>query len=282
MEASLDRHWLLGEPGWWGLGKELPPDFRPGELSPSEGWISSTPRIGNFGWVRQRMRPLAWSLLRPLAWAPFFLLLAALPLAFPGRTPNDQVFALSSFVLAWGLIFLPLIFSRNSQPMSDGTIFSLPVGWLSLSLASALFPLHALLDSRIGWASYILFWVAYMRTVGMVQESMRTPPARFLLPMKPEGWSGGLSEPWVVKSDKWRRGVIAFVECERGRLVISGASRGKDDFLSMAFVHSSGFVQDPFHETKSSDAILSSVLLTPIPLAGMEWPNRFVLPQEDE
>ena len=118
MEASLDRHWLLGEPGWWGLGKELPPDFRPGELAPSEGWISSTPRIGNFGWVRQRMRPLAWSLLRPLAWAPFFLLLAALPLAFPGRTPNDQVFALSSFALAWGLIFLPLTPCRLAVPLT--------------------------------------------------------------------------------------------------------------------------------------------------------------------
>lgn len=282
MEASLDRHWLLGEPGWWGMGDGLPPDFRPGELAPPEGWISSTPRIGNFGWVRQRMRPLAWSLLRPLAWAPFFLLLTALPLAFPGRTPNDQVFALSSFSLAWGLIFLPLIFSRNSQPMSDGSIFSLPVDWISLSLASALFPLHVLLDSRIGWISYLLFWVAYMRTVGLVQESMRTPPARFLLPMKREDWSGGLSEPWEVKSDKWRRGVLALVECEQGRLVISGTSRGKDDFLSMAFVHKSGFVQDPFHETKSSDAILSSILTAPIPLVGMEWPTRFVFPQEEE
>ena len=35
MEASLDRDWLLGEPGWWGIVDGPVPDFMPGDLPPN-------------------------------------------------------------------------------------------------------------------------------------------------------------------------------------------------------------------------------------------------------
>ena len=282
MEASLDRYWLLGEPGWWNLGKEMPPDFRPGELAPPETWVSSTPRIGNLGWIRQRLRPLAWPLLRPMAWAPTFLVATAIPLAFSGRTPNDQAIALALFALTWVLIVMPLILARNVQPTSSGTTLSLPVDWMSLGLGAALFPLHLLVDPRLGWASYAMFWIAYIRTVFMVQETMKTPPARFLLPIDTEDWSGEMSESWEVLSEIWARREIARAPCGNGNLVVSGVSRGEDDFLALTLVHKSGFVLDPFHESLDGDYKLAELLTMPLVINGKQWPNRFVLSSEEE
>ena len=282
MQASLDRDWLLGEPWWWGPGSESPPDFRSGELAPPETWISSTPRIGNIGWIRQRLRPLAWGILRPMAWAPLFLAVTALPLYFPDRTPNDQAFALTSFLIAWTLVIMPLLFARNSQPLSTDSPFSLPLDWVSLFLALAIFPLHILLDSRIGWISYATFWLAYLRTVRLVQDSMQTPPARFLLPIEPSEWKKNMPEPWETLTQAWSRGEIAKVPCEDGHLVVAGASRSGHDFLSLSFVHKSGFVHDPFHVSKEGDTLLSSLLRNPPPIMGREWPGRFISFTEEE
>ena len=282
MEASLDRNWLLGDPDWWNLQGEPAPDFMPGELAPPLEWVSTTPRVGNFGWCRQRLRPLAWSLLRPLAWAPFFLLLAIVPLAFPGRTPDDQVLSAIFFSVAWGLVFLPILFSRNSQPMSDNSLLSLPLDWNSLAIASILFSLHILVDVRFGWLSYGIFWLAYIRTIQLVQAAMMTPPARFLLPVEPEDWEGSLEGPWVVSSAKWSRNLIASADFSNGKLTLTGSSRSGQDFLALAFIHKSGFVHDPFHERSSDEPGLSELLSTPVPVIGRAWPAKFLQFSEEE
>ena len=282
MEAGSDQHWLLGEPSWWKRGDSTPPDFRPGELAPPESWVSSTPRIGNFGWIRQRFRPLAWPLLRPMAWSPMFLVATAMPLAFPGLTSNDQYLAILLFLTTWALVLIPLILARNAQPMSNNSILALPVDWVSLALGSALFPMHILFDPRIGWVSYALFWIAYLRTVQKVQDVMVTPPARLLLPMETEDWGGDLPDPWEILSKHWSRDTIARAECDSGHLVIAGTAKGGSDFLSMTFVHRSGFVQDPFHETLSANRGLVAVLAQPIPITGTQWPERFIVPSEEE
>ncbi len=282
MEASLDRDWLLGEPGWWGIVDGPVPDFMPGEISPPMEWVSTTPSVGNFGWCRQRLRPLAWPLLRPMAWAPLFLLLSALPLAIPGQTPDDQVVSASFFLLAWGLVMLPLLFSRNSQPMSGRSVLSLPVDWASLTIASALFALHLVIDPRLGWLSYGLFWLAYFRTIQLVQASMMAPPSRFLLPISPEDWEGTLDYPWIVSSDRWSRNRIASARLQNGDLVLCGSSRSGQDFLSLAFVHKSGFVLDPFHERLSKEPGLVDLLSKPLPVVGREWPARFLQFSEEE
>ena len=282
MEASLDRNWLLGDPGWWNLQGEPAPDFMPGELAPPLEWVSTTPRVGNFGWCRQRLRPLAWPLLRPLAWAPFFLLLAIVPLAFPGRTPDDQVLSAIFFSVAWGLVFLPILFSRNSQPMSDNSLLSLPLDWNSLAVASILFSLHILVDVRFGWLSYGIFWLAYIRTIQLVQAAMMTPPARFLLPVEPEDWEGSLEGPWVVSSAKWSRNLIASADFSNGKLTLTGSSRSGQDFLALAFIHKSGFVHDPFHERSSDEPGLSELLSAPMPVIGRAWPEKFLQFSEEE
>ena len=43
MEASLDRDWLLGEPGWWGVAEGPVPDFMPGEDSPQWSGLARHP-----------------------------------------------------------------------------------------------------------------------------------------------------------------------------------------------------------------------------------------------
>ena len=282
MEASLDRDWLLGEPGWWGILDGPVPDFMPGEASPPMEWVSTSPSVGNFGWCRQRLRPLAWSLLRPLAWAPLFLLLSAVPLAIPGQTPNDQAVSAFFFLLSWALVILPILFSRNSQPTSGGSVLSLPVDWASLSIAFVVFTLHIVIDPRLGWFSYGLFWLAYFRTIQLVQTSMMAPPSRFLLPIQPEDWEGGLDYPWIVSSDRWSRNRIASAKLENGELVLSGSSRSGQDFLSLAFVHKSGFILDPFHERLSKEPGLSDLLSKPLPVVGREWPTRFLQFSEEE
>ena len=282
MEANSDRHFLLGEPGWWSSPDELPPDFRAGELPPPLTWVSTTPRVGNFGWCRQRLRPLVWQLLRPMAWAPLFLLLTAIPLLLPGRTPDDQISSAFFFSIAWGLVILPILFARNAQPGSEDSLLSLPVDWLSLALASALFPLHLTIDPRIGWLSYAMYWVAYFRTVQLVQAAMVTPPARLLLPIDPEDWSGDLKPPWRVSSESWSRKVLASVDLQNGRATISGSSRSGQDFLSLTFVHKSGFVQDPFHDSSPGGSELSELLADSLDIVGRQWPVSMIVSSEEE
>jgi len=282
MESSSDRHWLLGEPGWWGKSDAPPPDFRKGELSPPLEWVSTTPRIGNFGWCRQRLRPLAWPLLRPLAWAPFFLFLSAVPLALPGSTPNDQLTSMLFFLISWGLVIVPLSLARNAQPMSSISLIKLPVDWLSLALGSAIFLLHLSIDPKIGWLAYAVYWVAYVRTIQLVQAVMMVPPARFLLPVEPEEWGGDLEPPWEISSEKWAPRELASANFTNGELVLSGSSRSGQKFLALAFVHKSGFVQDPFHEGSSKEPGLTDLLSKNLPMVGGEWPGSLLPVIEEE
>ena len=282
MEARQDKDWLLGEPRWGGLDSSSPPDFRHGELAPPATWVSTVPSIGKFGWCRQRYRPLAWSIVRPFAWSPFFLAISVIPLLIQGKTPNDQVFSAGLFLLSWGLVMLPLILARNSQPMSDGNISSLPVDWASLLFATALFPLHIIFDHRFGWAAYIFYWVAYIRTVQIVQKSMIAPSARFLLPIEAEDWPSSLEMPWKVHSSHWKRGLLASARLENGKLVIYGTSRSGTDFLALAFVHKSGFVQDPFHRNMPFESGTSDLLASLSPIVGIQWPENFLNLSEEE
>ena len=75
---------------------------------------------------------------------------------------------------------------------------------------------------------------------------------------------------------------MASVRLENGELVLCGSSRSGQDFLSLAFVHKSGFVLDPFHERMSEEPGLSELLSKPLPIVGREWPVRFLQFSEEE
>ena len=132
--------------------------------------------------------------------------------------------------------------------------FSLPIDWISLLIGLFIFPFHILIDSRIGWISYFIFWFAMFRTIKNIQLMMNIPPARLLLPILTEEWDSDiLDNQWSIKSKKWKKGLIANYLLNNGHLAISGISRGKDKFLSISLLHKSGFLNDPFYETNLGD-----------------------------
>ena len=286
MEQGLDGDWLLGESRWWKLSQGgKPPDLRAGEASPPDTWASSFPRKGGRGWIRQRHKPVSSSILLPLAWSPFFLAMTAVPLVFPDRVPYDREVAASLFAISWLLILIPLYMARNNQSMSDDGLFSLPFDWRTFVLAALLFPLHILWDPLLGWISYALFWLAWLRSIGLIQDILSTPPARWLLPIETSGWSSSnlLGPRWEVISENWTTGPMAIARCEHGHLSIGGVSRDGIRFLGLTLVHRSGFVQDPFFESKASHSEVQRILSRPpVEQEGLEWPKRLIVPDEEE
>ena len=286
MEQGLDGDWLLGESRWWKSSQgEKPSDLRAGETSPPDTWASSTPREGGRGWIRQRHKPASSSILIPLAWSPFFLAMTAVPLVFPDRIPYDREVAALLFAISWLLVLVPLYMARNNQSMSDDGLFSLPFDWRTFVLAALLFPLHILWDPLLGWISYALFWLAWLRSIGLIQDILSTPPARWLLPIETSGWSSSnlLGPRWEVISENWTTGPMAIARCEHGHLSIGGVSRDGIRFLGLTLVHRSGFVQDPFFESKASHSEVQRILSRPpVEQEGLEWPKRLIVPDEEE
>tara|TARA_B100001113_G_scaffold236962_1_gene194841 strand:- start:1397 stop:1732 length:336 start_codon:yes stop_codon:yes gene_type:complete len=111
---------------------------------------------------------------------------------------------------------------------------------------------------------------------------MLTPPARFLLPIEPEDWTGKLNPPWDVSSTSWSRKRLAIADLPNGSAVISGYSRSGQDFLSLSFVHKSGFIQDPFHDSSPGGSELSGLLTDPLAIVGREWPSSLIISSEEE
>ncbi len=283
MEASEDRFWLLGHPSWWKLEEgEVPPSLRSGEIPLPEAWGGVG--TNKTGWSRQRLRPLAWGLLKPSAWAPFFLIASSFPLAFPGKTPDDQALASVLFLVSWSLLIVPQLLERNSQPSSAGGVLSLPIDWKLLLVGIVIFPLHIEIDPRIGWISFSFFIASMMRSFVMMSDSFVIPPSRLVIPVD----TGALNEitidgQWNVLSDRWHRGPIATFETENGSLLISGNSRSGFDFVSLAYRHHTGFVQDCFFEGHPESETLSEILSSPpIQFEVAEWPSSFILPVLEE
>ena len=279
---GLDHQWLVGEPKWRRLPNDSSQqDTKRGESSPPRSWLSTTAQEGGKGWARQCLQPVAPSILMPLAWSPLFLLLSAIPLILPDRLPaDDQSVAALFFTMAWILILVPLYLVRSAQPMSEDALLSLPFDWATFAGASVIFALHILVSPILGWVSYALFWVAWVRSFRQIEQILQIPAARWLLPIDQSGWksSSQLPSEWQVISESWTTGSIARVDCEYGHLVIAGASRGSDRFLALALLDDAGFVHDPFSDGPIEKALAISLLSQP-PVAdlGLEWPKRLLI-----
>ena len=282
MEVGLDHQWLVGEPKWSRVPDDSShQDTRRGETSPPESWLSTTAQEGGRGWARQRLQPVAPSILMPLAWSPLFLLLSAIPLILPNRLPaDDQIVTALFFTLSWVLVLAPLYLARSAQSMSEGTFLSLPFDWTTFAVASAIFALHMLVSPILGWASYALFWVSWFRTYRRIERVLRIPASRWLLPIDQSAWKSShqLSPEWQVTSERWTTGPIARLGCDYGHLVIAGASRGSDRFLALALVDGAGFVHDPFTDGPVGEALIVDLLSQPpVKDLGLEWPERLLV-----
>ena len=252
MEAHGDRNWLRGDPVWWGLEtKQKPPLIRNLEISIPSG-MGAPSSEHRFGWARQRMRPLAWSILKPVAWSPFFLISSIFPLVFTGNTPDDQFVSGALFVISWTLLIVPVSNARNAQPTSSDNFLILPIDWALLSLGCLLFLAHIYYSPLLGWVAYAVFLTAFLRSIMMISEVFSIPPARIMSPLEKSSWdSRALPERWEINSRSWSKGKISSTPIGEGKLVLYGHTRQYTDFISISYICKFGFVQDCLFESLS-------------------------------
>ena len=284
MEAHGDRNWLRGDPVWWGLEtKQKPPLIRNLEISIPSG-MGAPSSEHRFGWARQRMRPLAWSILKPVAWCPFFLISSIFPLVFTGNTPDDQFVSGALFVISWTLLIVPVSNARNAQPTSSDNFLILPIDWALLSLGCLLFLAHIYYSPLLGWVAYAVFLTAFLRSIMMISEVFSIPPARIMSPLEKSSWdSRALPERWEINSRSWSKGKISSTPIGEGKLVLYGHTRQYTDFISISYICKFGFVQDCLFESHPhSDEIIAVLEELQFDFSQVEWPIELIAFDEEE
>ena len=284
MEAHGDRNWLRGDPVWWGLEtKQKPPLTRNLEISIPSG-MGAPSSEHRFGWARQRMRPLAWSILKPVAWSPFFLISSIFPLVFTGNTPDDQFVSGALFVISWTLLIVPVSNARNAQPTSSDNFLILPIDWALLSLGCLLFLAHIYYSPLLGWVAYAVFLTAFLRSIMMISEVFSIPPARIMSPLEKSSWdSRALPERWEINSRSWSKGKISSTPIGEGKLVLYGHTRQYTDFISISYICKFGFVQDCLFESHPhSDEIIAVLEELQFDFSQVEWPIELIAFDEEE
>ena len=204
MSEVADADWVHGRPEWWrstagksptksygafgapvdeGVeSKPVPFQFH-WEILPSEKWTLADTKTGGKGWIRQRFKPPARSILLPCSWSIFFLIATIVPLVFSGQTPNDQFASIILFISTWSLLFIPAWMALNEMPRGRGwligrnTIFYFSTGII-------FFLLHILIDPIIGWISYSFFCLAWFSQILRFQNGFKVPSNRWILPFE--------------------------------------------------------------------------------------------------
>ena len=280
MKGTRDSEWMRGQALWY-PASESTPEHLVGEENPGENWdIASSSEVGR-GWMRQRLQPLGPRILYTTAWAPFFLIASAIPLAFPGRTPDDQLVAISLFSASW---FLLLLGFRKLQDVLPITVEGLlkkfyPFDIVLMLPAAIVFLLHILIDSRLGWLSFLLFAFAQYRTIQNLISVAGENSARWLLPINSEDYSEAvLNDGWMGVSNNFRNGTLARWEGALPEYTANliGVTRGDSSFVAFTLMHRVGTIHDAFSDTFVSDPRFASLLSSPpLLIAGEAWAERF-------
>jgi len=280
VKGTRDSEWMRGQALWY-PASESTPEHLVGEENPGENWdIASSSEVGR-GWMRQRLQPLGPRILYTTAWAPFFLIASAIPLAFPGRTPDDQLVAISLFSASW---FLLLLGFRKLQDVLPNTVEGLlkkfyPFDIVLMLPAAIVFLLHILIDSRLGWLSFLLFAFAQYRTIQNLISVAGENSARWLLPINSEDYSEAvLNDGWMGVSNNFRNGTLARWEGALPEYTANliGVTRGDSSFVAFTLMHRVGTIHDAFSDTFVSDPRFASLLSSPpLLIAGEAWAERF-------
>lgn len=302
MAEVTDAEWLLGAPDWWPstagskprrkhgmIGAEIDegveasevPDLFSWETFPSENWTISDYTKGGVGWLRQRFKPPARTVLIPCSWSLFFFVASVVPLVFPGNTSDDQMAALGLFITGWAMTILPAWNAMNILPSEPSRLFGIDT-WIPVLLGGAMFPLHILIDPRIGWISYAALLYGWWRLMQRFQSGFGAPSNRWLLPFDVTDWENvTLSQEWEKDSNRWRNGPLAHHK-EETNLRLYGISRGKYRFIALHYIHDSGWLNDPFSNSAENNLDIQQYLENP-PLdeCTLSWPHQF-LRQKDE
>ena len=280
MQAARDSDWLTGESRWFPASEAVPESLA-GEATPSEEWSPTTPSQGGRGWMRQRLEPLGPQILYTTAWAPFFLLAAVAPLAFPGRTPDDQSVATALFAISWALLLIPFLRLKDGLPnrASKSLLDLYPFDVPYIALGVLTFPLHILVDTRIGWLSFVFFALAQYRTIRNFTDCAGRNSARWLLPLKSEDYSPDiLARGWVADSSAFRNGPLARWKGPLPEYAadLIGVTRGDSTFVAFTVKHRGGTLHDPFSDHLVSDPAFADLLASPpLVIGGEAWADRF-------
>ena len=272
---------MRGQALWYPAG-ESTPEHLVGEENPGENWdIASGSEVGR-GWMRQRLQPLGPRILYTTAWAPFFLIASAIPLAFPGRTPDDQLVAISLFSASWFLLLLGFRKLQDGIPIPvEGLLKKFyPFDIVLMLPAAIFFLLHILIDSRLGWLSFLLFAIAQYRTIQNLISVAGENSARWLLPINPDDYSEAvLNDGWMGVSTNFRNGTLARWEDTLPEYTANliGVTRGDSSFVAFTLMHRVGTIHDAFSDTFVSDHRFATLLSSPpLLIAGEAWPERFL------
>ncbi len=281
MKGTRDSEWMRGQALWY-PASESSPEHLVGEENPGENWdIASISEVGR-GWMRQRLQPLGPRILYTTAWAPFFFIASAIPLAFPGRTPDDQLVAISLFSASWFLLLLGFRKLQDGLPIPvEGLLKKFyPFDIVLMLPAAIVFFLHILIDSRLGWLSFLLFAFAQYRTIQNLISVAGENSARWLLPINPEDYSEAvLNDGWMGVSTNFRNGTLARWEETLPEYTANliGVTRGDSSFVAFTLMHPVGTIHDAFSDTFVSDHRFATLLSSPpLLIAGEAWPERFL------
>jgi hypothetical protein len=288
VEASLDKDWLLGESRWWPANEGRPPLLRDGEIEPSEPWITTDAVSGGRGWMRQRLQPAGSKILLPTSWSLFFLISTVFPLAFPDKTPiDDQNLAIVLFSIAWILTLVPILSMSDGLENRARKKFDVyPFAFLPFLFGVMIFVLHIIIDSRLGWISYLCFLYSWALTISNLAQSVKPSSGRWLLPIKVEDVNLEiLADGWERKSKVFRNGLIAswseILDDYSADLV--GISHGKHRFIAIVLRHRSGLIHDIFTSNFVENKLFTEIISKPpLTISGDAWPSNFIINFEEE
>ena len=307
MEASADRHWLRGDPAWWPLSRDsddadaLAPVDRPHETDAPSTWTS---------WKRLRLRPGLPRLVFPASWSIGLLALSTLPLIFPDNTPDDQMVALSLFLLGWLLLWMTPVRVANSQPdgrpgsvlpwlLFGGGNSTLTRTWMLALAGMVSFVLHIIVDVRLGWLAYALFLLLWLDQLQRIAGLLAHPQNLWVLPVAADELvTDSFGPGWVDVYPRFRRGPVAIHRLADGRrLELRGLTRSGADFVALQLRHPSGLLLDPFVDSDSvpefnwlglggiderAEGLDEELRSAPHGLSATSWPARFLSSAEEE
>jgi len=145
--------------------------------------------------------------------------------------------------------------------------------------AAIVFLLHILIDSRLGWLSFLLFAFAQYRTIQNLISVAGENSARWLLPINSEDYSEAvLNDGWMGVSNNFRNGTLARWEGALPEYTANliGVTRGNSSFVAFTLMHRVGTIHDAFSDTFVSDPRFASLLSSPpLLITGEAWAERF-------
>lgn len=262
------QQWLEGDPSWWSKSRDSPIIEHDHETHPHDAWSP---------WRRQRLRPPGPAMLVPVAWTAFFLVAASFPLIFPGRTPDDQLVASALFSIGWALTIAPLVFTGaiGNHPARKSIFDIYPIDAKSILMGLTFFVAHVFINPLFGWLAYLLFWVAWIRTVAAISEAVEPSCGRWLLPIAPEAYiDSKMGEGWQKKERRFGTACLA-VGPEVGdcKIIIEGVRHHTGTYLAVSLLGRSGYRYDPF-QTRLHNLIPEYLLREPpIKIASLKWEN---------